>query len=113
MAEWSKATDCKSVGESLRWFKSNSYHHFYARNALTALLAAALAQQVEHIHGKDGVSGPSPEGGSRKSQASQAFAGGAFYFLATIWLSLGFHIISKTEMIISGIAMKMFLCSAL
>ena len=26
---------------------------------------AALAQQVEHIHGKDGVSGPNPEGGSR------------------------------------------------
>jgi hypothetical protein len=34
MAEWSKATDCKSVGESLRWFKSNSYHHFLS--ALTA-----------------------------------------------------------------------------
>ena len=44
MAEWSKATDCKSVGESLRWFKSSSYHHYFAQNALTALLVAALAQ---------------------------------------------------------------------
>ena len=30
---------------------------------------AALAQQVEHIHGKDGVSGPNPEGGSTLKQA--------------------------------------------
>ncbi len=29
---------------------------------------AALAQQVEHIHGKDGVSGPNPEGGSTLKQ---------------------------------------------
>ena len=27
MAEWSKATDCKSVGLSLRWFESISRHH--------------------------------------------------------------------------------------
>lgn len=71
MAEWSKATDCKSVGESLRWFKSSSYHHSFAQNALTALLVAALAQQVEHIHGKDGVPGPSPGGGSTDSNGSR------------------------------------------
>ena len=46
MAEWSKATDCKSVGESLRWFKSNSYHHFYVRMPLPhlSLTDADLAQ---------------------------------------------------------------------
>ena len=36
MAERSKATDCKSVGESLRWFEPNSNHHFLYPNALTA-----------------------------------------------------------------------------
>lgn len=46
MAEWSKATDCKSVGESLRWFKSNSYHHFYVKMPLPhlSLTDADLAQ---------------------------------------------------------------------
>ena len=28
VAEWSIATDCKSVDESLRWFKSNPAHTF-------------------------------------------------------------------------------------
>lgn len=30
------ATDCKSVGVTLRWFKSNSLHHFFIgeRNVL-------------------------------------------------------------------------------
>ena len=58
MAEWSMATDCKSVGGSLRWFKSNFHHHFL-------FYQADLAQQVEHIHGKDGVPGSSPGVGSR------------------------------------------------
>ena len=26
VAEWTKATDCKSVGVSLRWFESTRYH---------------------------------------------------------------------------------------
>ncbi len=60
MAEWSKATDCKSVGESLRWFKSSSTTIIIARMPLPHA-AADLAQQVEHIHGKDGVSGSSPK----------------------------------------------------
>ena len=50
------ATDCKSVGESLPWFKSMFHHHFK--------FYADLAQQVEHIHGKDGVFGSSPKVGS-------------------------------------------------
>ena len=29
VAEWSMASDCKSDGESLRWFKSTRYHHFF------------------------------------------------------------------------------------
>ena len=70
MAEWSMATDCKSVGESLRWFKSNFHHHFYAD----------LAQQVEHIHGKDGVSGSSPEVGSSNDKDSGVFLLSPFYF---------------------------------
>ena len=49
------AADCKSAGGSLRWFKSTRYHHFFG---------ADLAQQVEHIHGKDGVPGPTPGVGS-------------------------------------------------
>ena len=67
MAERSKATDCKSVGESLRWFEPNSNHHFLSPNALTAShRGAVLAQQVEHIHGKDEVGGSSPLDGSIK-----------------------------------------------
>ena len=75
MAEWSMATDCKSVGESLRWFKSNFHHHFYAD----------LAQQVEHIHGKDGVSGSSPEVGSRYSKGSGDFFLTPFSLLYSIF----------------------------
>ena len=55
MAEWSKAADCKSADRRLRRFEPFSYHHREP---------ADLAQQVEHIHGKDGVSGSSPEVGS-------------------------------------------------
>ncbi len=57
MAERSKAADCKSADIRLRRFKSSSPHHSETRKA-------DLAQQVEHIHGKDGVSGSSPEVGS-------------------------------------------------
>ena len=35
VAEWSIATDCKSVDESLRWFKSNPAHTFIAVFLLT------------------------------------------------------------------------------
>ena len=70
MAEWSKATDCKSVGESLRWFESSPYHHYFCLKTLTAP-AADLAQQVEHIHGKDGVCGSSPQVGSTDSNDSR------------------------------------------
>ena len=48
------ATDCKSVGGSLPWFKSMFHHH-----------KADLAQPAEHIHGKDGVFGSNPKIGSR------------------------------------------------
>ena len=72
MAERSKATDCKSVGESLRWFEPNSNHHFLSPNALTAShRGAVLAQQVEHIHGKDGVPGPNPGDGSSNFKDSR------------------------------------------
>ena len=70
MAEWSMATDCKSVGESLRWFKSNFHHH----------ICADLAQQVEHIHGKDGVSGSSPEVGSSNGKGPGDFLLDPFSF---------------------------------
>ena len=62
MAEWSKAADCKSADRRLRRFEPFSYHHREP---------ADLAQQVEHIHGKDGVSGSSPEVGS--SEEIQGF----------------------------------------
>ena len=47
VAEWSKATDCKSVGGSLRWFKSIPAHKSSG--------FAGVAQLVEHFHGKEGV----------------------------------------------------------
>ena len=56
MAEWSVATDCKSVDGSLPWFKS-MFHHFHINKA-------DLAQPAEHIHGKDGVFGSNPKIGS-------------------------------------------------
>jgi hypothetical protein len=36
--------------------------------------SALLAQLVEHLHGKEGVSGSSPEEGSAKSQQIRRFA---------------------------------------
>ena len=32
MAEWLKATDCKSVPARVRWFESTSAHIFYKAN---------------------------------------------------------------------------------
>ena len=63
MAEWSMATDCKSVDESLPWFKSMFHHHFFAD----------LAQPAEHIHGKDGVFGSNPKIGSTKMTRHKPF----------------------------------------
>ena len=53
MAEWSMATDCKSVDGSLPWFKSMFHHQNF--------IQADLAQPAEHIHGKDGVFGSNPK----------------------------------------------------
>ena len=75
MAEWSKAADCKSADRRLRRFEPFSYHHREP---------ADLAQQVEHIHGKDGVSGSSPEVGSRIIQAPQDPCGA--FLILILWL---------------------------
>ena len=96
MPEWLKGADCKSAGVSLRWFESNSLHHFcFGRvvevRAGVAQLARALAFQakgrgfesrfplhersrcsakspggsgVEHVLGKDEVTGSIPVLGS-------------------------------------------------
>ena len=56
MAEWSKAADCKSAGAA--------YEGSNPSPSTILTIYADLAQQVEHIHGKDGVSGSSPEVGS-------------------------------------------------
>ena len=42
--------------------------------------AADLAQQVEHIHGKDGVPGPNPGVGSSDINSSQVLVCGLFFF---------------------------------
>ena len=73
VAEWSKATDCKSVGGSLRWFKSIPAHKSsgfagvaqlvehqpsklrVAGSSLVSRSDAYIAQLVEHFHGKEGV----------------------------------------------------------
>ena len=52
MPEWLKGADCKSVGASLRWFKSISLQ-----------LVARVAQAVEHLHGKQEVTGSIPVAG--------------------------------------------------
>ena len=39
----------------------------------TTSCSADLAQQVEHIHGKDGVSGSNPEVGSRDGKGLEIF----------------------------------------
>lgn len=56
MAERSKAADCKSA--------DSVYGGSNPPPPTNSTRQADLAQQVEHIHGKDGVSGSSPEVGS-------------------------------------------------
>ena len=79
VAEWTKAADCKSAGESLRRFESCPPHKVSAGVAQLArasafqaegrgfesrlplvLLRAHVAQSVEHVLGKDEVGGSSP-----------------------------------------------------
>ena len=62
MAEWSKAADCKSAGAA--------YEGSNPSPSTILTIYADLAQQVEHIHGKDGVPGPSPGGGSSDNTSS-------------------------------------------
>ena len=63
MAEWSKAADCKSADTVYEGSNPSPTTILYKE--------ADLAQQVEHIHGKDGVSGSSPEVGSSNSKGSR------------------------------------------
>ncbi len=79
VAEWIKAADCKSAGESLRRFESCPPQKFCAGVAQLArasafqaegrgfeprlpliFRSAHVAQSVEHVLGKDEVSGSSP-----------------------------------------------------
>jgi hypothetical protein len=59
MPERPKGADCKSAGVRLRRFKSFSPHRC---GNLTA--HCPLSSVVEHFHGKEGVPGSSPGGGS-------------------------------------------------
>jgi hypothetical protein len=91
VAEWTKAADCKSAGASLRRFESFPPHflaiRLFSKKAGVAQLARAsafqaegrgfearlplmcsqahVAQEVEHILGKDEVGGSSPPVGSK------------------------------------------------
>ena len=79
VAEWTKAADCKSAGESLRRFESCPPQKFRAGVAQLARASAFqaegrgfeprlplvfrdahVAQSVEHVLGKDEVGGSSP-----------------------------------------------------
>ena len=79
VAEWTKAADCKSAGESLRRFESCPPQKFSAGVAQLARASAFqaegrgfeprlplifrdahVAQSVEHVLGKDEVGGSSP-----------------------------------------------------
>jgi hypothetical protein len=87
--EWSKGTDCKSVGGCLRRFKSSPLHHFILQKSGSSSFGRALAfqakgsefeprlplhftahvaQAVEHILGKDEVNGSSPFMSTRKQK---------------------------------------------
>ena len=81
MAERSKAADCKSADSV--YGGSNPppptiRSHF-----------ADLAQQVEHIHGKDGVSGSSPEVGSRIQEIRTREKAGFGSLLVCLMLPFG------------------------
>ena len=83
MAEWLKATDCKSVDVSLRWFKSISAHKIsagvaqlvehqpsklrVAGSSLVSRSTAYIAQAVEHFLGKEEVTSSSLVVGSSKN----------------------------------------------
>ena len=68
--------DCKSLGFGLRRFESYLQHH---------LGRCRLSSVVEHFHGKEGVSGSSPEDGSRSARSA-----------IFVWADLlGFHKKSK------------------
>ncbi len=88
VAEWTKAADCKSAGESLRRFESCPPHKVKAGVAQLArasafqaegrgfeprlplvLAIAHVAQSAEHVLGKDEVSGSSPLVGLRLSRS--------------------------------------------
>ena len=55
--KWPNGADCKSVGASLRWFESTPLQ-------IISLWRAHVAQLVEHILGKDEVTGSIPVVGS-------------------------------------------------
>jgi hypothetical protein len=58
MPEWSKGTVCKIVGSA--YGGSNPPPPIAARKIQQDDIPAQLAQLVEHLHGKEGVSGSSP-----------------------------------------------------
>ena len=60
MPEWLKGTDCKSVGERLRWFESTSPHH-----------RAGVTQLVEYQPSKLVVAGSSPVSRSREARGPE------------------------------------------
>src|SRR5680860_466871 len=64
--EWPKGADCKSVG--VAYGGSNppppTTHIRRARRAPRASSRASIAQLAEHFHGKEGVIGSNPIGGS-------------------------------------------------
>jgi|ADurb_Cas_02_Slu_FD_contig_101_261970_length_1562_multi_6_in_0_out_0_2 hypothetical protein len=72
MAEWSKAADCKSA--------DTVYEGSNPSPTTISYNEADLAQQVEHIHGKDGVSSSNLEVGSSNSKTSRNQAGGLYFF---------------------------------
>ena len=83
MAEWSKAADCKSA--------DTVYEGSNPSPTTISYNEADLAQQVEHIHGKDGVSGSSPEVGSSNSKASRLIAGGLYFYRISYVCTLSIH----------------------
>ena len=51
MAEWLKATDCKSVPARVRWFESTSAHIFYKANCdATRPMSKIKALSVRSAH---------------------------------------------------------------
>ncbi len=67
MAEWLKATDCKSVDVSLRWFESTSAHFIepgLARKAQKQMSPCGAV--VAHSLGKGEATGSSPVKGYLK-----------------------------------------------